>query len=851
MQKSRILRKIVPFMMSFSLLFGSAASVMAENEATEIGNEENISVSEDISFDTGLADPEAEAFGEMLPESGVPEQDSLESEAESPPDTVPYEEGPEIVIEPSKYSVYVQESYEHVQLNVADTKEALGYTSIENADTTPYAELLSEENLVIVTVNDESDQILDSSDIASIQNDNEQMKAEFSNTGTIAGEYQAGTVLYISAQPDLGYRIKDLQVIDEENSYVVSEFDAECGLYSFTVPEKDVYIDVTAEEIAVEPEIDLEETEIEALEEYIESEGFVVTRAAMLQAAAASEVRTITFNMNGFISYSAEGYGSGYDAMFYINAANYKGNGNGYCLDPSVQAPGHDRQGQSISYKTTVNDYTDPMLLKIMYYGFGGPGDITGSHASTPTARHILTHMVSVRRAKELGIPGSGDYKYKANATAIAKADALYAAIQAKPAINGRVSILTPVAGQQTIMLLADYSIPETKGKLKLTKTSANVSITQGNPCYSLKGAGYAVYSDKALTKLAGTFTTNEDGTSSATLSLNPGTYYVKEVTVPKGYLLDETVYTATVTAGNTTTVRTSDQPANDPVTVLLQKVDAVTGQATERLKGAQFTVKYYPVENEADIKTPKYTWVFETNDKGIIRLSDEYKVSGDTLVKGSTGSPIIPLGFITIQETKAPSGYLINDTVYVCHTEIANDVVRTTNLPTGEMAVKEQPAIADLSVTKTVTGSGGNKNKVFHFQLSLYSKSGMELPEGVKYILTEEGKDEIIQMPRLINGICSFTLHHGQTATFKDIPIGLNYNVVETDGESEGYKVTITNGLGVISKDGVSVDVVNNKEITIPTGADSNRNAMMSMAMLAGMMLFVLVGVRYSRKRR
>lgn len=237
------------------------------------------------------------------------------------------------------------------------------------------------------------------------------------------------------------------------------------------------------EETAMETVEELSDTELDALEVYIEEQGYEVTKAAMLAAAPTVEIRTITFNMNGFISLAAEGYGSGYDAMFYVAASNCKGNGNAYCIEPSVQAPGHNSQGVMCSYTTTVRDYTDPMLVKIMYYGFGGVGDITANYATGGPARHILTHMAATRRAAEIGVPGAGNYTYRANQTAIAKANALYAAISAMPDISGRVSILTPVPGQQTIMLLADYYTPPVKEEPVLTELTVKkyVSGTGGN----------------------------------------------------------------------------------------------------------------------------------------------------------------------------------------------------------------------------------------------------------------------------------------------------------------------------------------------------------------------------------
>lgn len=65
------------------------------------------------------------------------------------------------------------------------------------------------------------------------------------------------------------------------------------------------------------------------------------------------------------------------------------------------------------------------------------------------------------------------------------------------------------------------------KGQLKLKKTSANTTITNGNSCYSLEGAQYGVYSDKECTKKVTTLTTNAKGETSM-VEVDAGTYYVK-----------------------------------------------------------------------------------------------------------------------------------------------------------------------------------------------------------------------------------------------------------------------------------------------------------------------------------
>lgn len=770
--------------------------------------------------------------------------------------------------EETRYEIHLDSDAAYVQVKTSAKRKTVLPSNGTDDDLELCEELLKEEDLVIVNLQQEDAPILDSEELLEISQSFQELpetdaKTESDTAGNsaaseLSGEvaltdenlldsYLAGTTVYFSAVPDMDYEMVKIELIGEDGSPIESKPDQTEGVYSFVMPDQNVLIKTEAEEIQLEG--DYSEEEILALSDYMEEQGLSVSNVELMSVAMASQLRTITVSMDGFVDYSAEGYGSGFDAVFTVHPSNYQGNGNAYCLNPALQAPGHNSQGQRISYTTTVTDYTDPMLIKILYYGFGGPGNITNAYASTPTAQHILTHMVSVRRAAELGIPGAGSYTYKASSTAIRAADALYNAIKNQPEIIGTVSVLTPVQGQQTIMLLANYQPPKVNGQLRLTKISARVELSDGNPNYSLKGAGYVVCSDQEMQHLVGTFTTNADGTSSVTMTLEPGTYYVKEVTVPKGYLLDETIYTATVEAGVMNTVLTKDVPAADNLSLLLEKVNAETGEADETLQGAQFTMNYYAVEEEADLQTPTASWVFETDEHGQIFLADSYKVGGDPLILNKEGQPVLPLGYLTIQETKAPAGYELNDTLYLCHTEKTDAGVETTNLPTGEHAVREQPHTSELAVTKLVTGSAGNKTKEFSFTLQLTTISEQIIPRRLAYIVTETGAEDIKGYMDLDAGTVSFQLRHGQTIHFTDIPSEFHYEVVETDGEAEGYTVTYENASGQMTGETVHVKVTNHKDMIISTDADTN-SPILTCLLLAAFAGFILLFFKTGRRR-
>ena len=209
-------------------------------------------------------------------------------------------------------------------------------------------------------------------------------------------------------------------------------------------------------------------------------------------------------------------------------------------------------------------------------------------------------------------------------------------------------------------------------GNGKIQKSSSNATVTNGNDCYSLSGATYGVYSDKGCTKSVATLTTDSNGNTD-TVELRASTYYVKETKAPKGFQLDKNVYTMTIKAGETTTLKVSDTPKVTDTLVELFKIDMETSKATPQgnasLEGAEFVWKYYDGYHTKDNlpSEPTRTWttktIAEKDSKNevhyITRLADSYKVSGDSFYT-QNGTICLPLGTITVEEKAAPNGYLL-----------------------------------------------------------------------------------------------------------------------------------------------------------------------------------------------
>lgn len=327
------------------------------------------------------------------------------------------------------------------------------------------------------------------------------------------------------------------------------------------------------------------------------------------------------------------------------------------------------------------------------------------------------------------------------------------------------------------------YNPPiELTGSVRFHKESAMPSISDGNSCYSLDGAEISIYSDADCTDLLDTLTTGEDGyTDYYSTTFREGdsvTLYFKETKAPKGFLINDEVRSITLDSEDSYTETISDMPGNDPITLLLKKQTADGhGSGDTRLEGAEYTVKYYDILSDIDPaiagNEAKYTWIFRTNERGYIFLADNYLVTGsDGLVKDISGMYTLPLGTITLQETKAPEGYLLNDTVYVAQTVLdsGNNTVRTTNLPTDDNAAQETPYEGTISIQKFLGGSTVKTSEPdAEFEIYLTSAGSYDAaPEESRQIITTDA-----------NGY----------AITKRLPYG-TYTVHQTKGNNKYYFV-------------------------------------------------------------
>ena len=202
-----------------------------------------------------------------------------------------------------------------------------------------------------------------------------------------------------------------------------------------------------------------------------------------------------------------------------------------------------------------------------------------------------------------------------------------------------------------TTQTMAYIKIKSEKPKytVTLTKTSADVKITNGNANYSLEGAVYNVYEANGMPNhdytndpIVATFTTQKDGHATLSKMLENGDYVTIEQVAPLGYTLDTSVHRFSV-GGKSTDISVVDDPS--AVTLTVTKKDSDTNSSVAAgnasLAGAVYRVSYLQDGSEVhrDITT---------NSSGRAVLKD------------------IPIGQIKVQEISSPLGYKLDPIVHI-----------------------------------------------------------------------------------------------------------------------------------------------------------------------------------------
>lgn len=144
-------------------------------------------------------------------------------------------------------------------------------------------------------------------------------------------------------------------------------------------------------------------------------------------------------------------------------------------------------------------------------------------------------------------------------------------------------------------------------------------------------------------------------------------------------------------------------------------------------------------------------------------------------------------------------------------------------------------PAGGSLTVSKTVSGDGGERDRDWHFTVTLDDAT----ISGTYGSMTFE------------QGVSRFTLRHEQHVTAANLPAGMGYTVSEAEANTDGYQTTSVHHVGKIEgKGSITAAFFNQKDsLNIPTTGDAAHPKMW--AALGGMALLSIVAMLAMSKRK
>ena len=228
---------------------------------------------------------------------------------------------------------------------------------------------------------------------------------------------------------------------------------------------------------------------------------------------------------------------------------------------------------------------------------------------------------------------------------------------------------------------------PEGSSSAKVIKKSSWPEFTDGNPLYSFEGAEFTFYklrSDAEQEVNPFTSVTTDENGVALVSDIELGTYYVKETKAPENFECSDEIKELVVDTAQEEAyeVEFEDKPITANLSVLLQKKNATSGEISEKdMSGAEYTFKYYADhidEDHISAVAPTRTWVLMTDADNLCKYDSEHYVYGDALYKDADGNYVLPFGTLTIQETKAPDDFYLDETVF--YRQITKDHAEDVN---------------------------------------------------------------------------------------------------------------------------------------------------------------------------
>ena len=270
-----------------------------------------------------------------------------------------------------------------------------------------------------------------------------------------------------------------------------------------------------------------------------------------------------------------------------------------------------------------------------------------------------------------------------------------------------------------------------------------------------LKGAVYGIYSDILCTKLVEQMVTGDNGGCKSG-ALRAGTYYVKEITSPNGYVLDSEVHTLVVKPGETVWFTAKDDEQKGSITIYKE------GEVLTGWNGTDFTYeKRYLSGAEFSV----------TAGEDIFRADGVKEYSkGDIIAEGLTtnadGKAVLDhlhFGTYSITETKSVDGYVLNGTPQTVTITYEDQSV---SVQYEEVTIQNERQKAEVTVVKL---DGSTNQPLPNGEFSLYAGNDIRNHDG-KVIMTKDTRIQTVQSGT-----------DGTAVFYADLPVSNSYYVKET----------------------------------------------------------------------
>ena len=202
--------------------------------------------------------------------------------------------------------------------------------------------------------------------------------------------------------------------------------------------------------------------------------------------------------------------------------------------------------------------------------------------------------------------------------------------------------------------------------------------------------------------------------------NLSTGIYYLQEQTAPNGFLVDNTIYTVTLNAGDEIKQTVTDKEPKGTITVIK------TNDIGTKVANAKFHIKA---------------------DGNVVSAGGKVLYSNgaivDTLTTNASGVDTtveLPLGNYIVEEYEVPHGYLLNKNKYKVSLKYAN---QNTPLVTTSTTVTNSEPLGTIEFQKEVDSDITNnlKGDVFlsNLKYGLYARNDIKNVAGTKTYYTKD----------------------------------------------------------------------------------------------------------------